>query len=48
MGDAGFSEQAELLTVINPARLLAGEPPLRVPPIQTRHESRSVWERLFG
>lgn len=48
MGDAGFSEQAELLTMTNPARLLAGEPPLRVPPIQLRNESRSLWERLFG
>ena len=48
MGDAGFGEQAELLTMTNPARLLAGEPPLRVPPIQTKSESRSLWERLFG
>jgi protein-tyrosine phosphatase len=48
MADAGFSEQAELLTTINPGRLLAGEPPLRVPPIQTISESRSLWERLFG
>jgi protein-tyrosine phosphatase len=48
MADAGFSEQAELLTMINPARLLAGEPPLRVPPIQPANESRSLWERLFG
>jgi protein-tyrosine phosphatase len=48
MGDAGFSEQAELLTITNPARLLAGELPLRVPPIQMKTESRSLWERLFG
>ena len=48
MEDAGFSEQAELLTVTNPARLLAGEPPLRVPPIQAPTESRSLWERIFG
>jgi protein-tyrosine phosphatase len=48
MADAGFSEQAELLTVTNPGRLLAGEPPLAVPPIQPRQESRSLWERLFG
>ncbi len=48
MADAGFSEQAELLTMTNPARLLAGEPPLRVPPIQPKNESRSLWERLFG
>jgi len=48
MVDAGFSEQADLLTVTNPARLLAGEPPLRVPPIQAPNEPRSLWERLFG
>ncbi len=48
MTDAGFSEQAELLTVTNPARLLAGEPPLAVPPVEARQESRSLWERLFG
>jgi protein-tyrosine phosphatase len=48
MADAGFSEQAELLTVTNPGRLLAGDPPLRVPPIQAKTESRSLWERLFG
>lgn len=48
MADAGFSEQAELLTMTNPARLLAGEPPLRVPPIQMKTESRSLWERVFG
>jgi tyrosine-protein phosphatase YwqE len=48
MSDAGFSEQAELLTVTNPGRLLMGEPPLRVPPIQMKSESRSLWERLFG
>jgi protein-tyrosine phosphatase len=46
--DAGFSEQAELLTVTNPGRLLTGEPPLRVPPITAKTESRSLWERLFG
>ena len=48
LADAGFSEQAELLTVTNPARLLAGESPLRVPPIQAKPASRSLWERLFG
>jgi tyrosine-protein phosphatase YwqE len=48
MADAGFSEQAELLTITNPARLLLGEEPLRVPPIQPKNESRSLWERLFG
>jgi len=48
MAEAGFSEQAELLTAINPGRLLAGEPPLAVPPIEPRQESKSLWERLFG
>ncbi|MFI5245200.1 MAG: tyrosine-protein phosphatase [Gemmatimonadales bacterium] len=48
LGDAGFSEQAELLATINPGRLLAGEPPLRVPPIKAKKESRSLWKRLFG
>jgi protein-tyrosine phosphatase len=48
MADAGFSEQAELLTSTNPARILAGEPPLPVPPIEPRQEARSLWERLFG
>jgi tyrosine-protein phosphatase YwqE len=48
MADAGFSEQAELMTIVNPARLLAGEQPLRVPPIEMKTESRSLWERLFG
>jgi protein-tyrosine phosphatase len=48
MGEAGFSEQAELLTVTNPGRLLAGEPPLRVPPVEAKRESRSLWARIFG
>jgi protein-tyrosine phosphatase len=48
MVEAGFSEQAELLTTVNPRRLLAGEPPLRVPPMQPKAESRSLWERIFG
>ncbi|MGH7655763.1 MAG: CpsB/CapC family capsule biosynthesis tyrosine phosphatase, partial [Gemmatimonadaceae bacterium] len=48
MVEAGFSEQAELLTSINPARILSGELPLRVPPIAPKKESRSLWERLFG
>jgi tyrosine-protein phosphatase YwqE len=48
MIDAGYSEQAELLASVNPARLLDGEPPLRVPPIQMKTETRSLWERLFG
>jgi len=48
MADAGFSEQAELLTATNPGRILTGEPPLPVPRIEPRQESRSLWERLFG
>lgn len=46
--DAGFTEQAELLTVTNAARLLAGELPLPVPPISAPREQRSLWARLFG
>ena len=46
--DAGFGEQAELLTMTNPGRLLAGEIPLRVPPMPARKDSRSLWARLFG
>jgi tyrosine-protein phosphatase YwqE len=48
LGEAGFSEQAELLTAVNPARLLDGDPPLRVPPCQAKTGSRSLWDRLFG
>ena len=48
MIDAGFSEQAELLTVTNPGKLLAGELPLPVPPIQARTDERSLWQRIFG
>ncbi|MFI5310732.1 MAG: CpsB/CapC family capsule biosynthesis tyrosine phosphatase [Gemmatimonadales bacterium] len=46
--DAGFTEQAELLTVRNAARLLAGEAPLPVPSMQAPRQQRSLWERLFG
>ena len=52
--EGGFSAQAELLTVTNPARLLAGEMPLPVPPLgpgddaaQT-HQARPWWVRLLG
>ncbi len=47
----GAGEQAELLTVVNPARLLAGEDPLPVPPVRAGGESkqaRPLWARLFG
>jgi len=46
--EAGFAEQAELLSAVNPSRLLAGEPPLRVPPVAVKPASRSLWERLLG
>lgn len=45
--DAGFAEQAELLTATNAARLLAGESPLPVPPVAAPKARRSIWERLF-
>ncbi len=48
LAEAGFAEQAELLTMTNPARLLAGEPPLSVPPIHVPNQERSLWERVFG
>lgn len=41
----GGDAQVRLLMVDNPARLLAGEAPLPVPPLV---ESRSLWARLFG
>jgi protein-tyrosine phosphatase len=40
---AGGSEQAELLTRANPARLLDGEPPVPVAPLALRD---SVWDRI--
>jgi protein-tyrosine phosphatase len=52
--DSGFAAQAELLAVTNPARLLAGEMPLPVPPLgpsddpaQTQ-QARPWWVRLLG
>ena len=39
----GASEAAELLTAENPARVLRGEPPVRVPPVALR---LGVWARL--
>lgn len=48
----GASEQAELLTVVNPGRLLAGEEPLPVPPVAfgaaEAEQARPFWTRLFG
>ncbi|HYH82459.1 MAG TPA: CpsB/CapC family capsule biosynthesis tyrosine phosphatase [Longimicrobium sp.] len=42
---AGASEQAELLFRHNPARLLAGEAPLPVPPVFRR---TPLWRRVLG
>ncbi len=41
--DMGGEEQAELLTLRNPGRILNNEPPLDVPPLQPR---RAWWRRL--
>jgi protein-tyrosine phosphatase len=46
--DAGFEEQAELLTITNPGRLLAGDTPLGVPAIDLPKDDRSFWERVMG
>ena len=48
LAEAGFAEQAELLTITNPGRLLAGELPLPVPPIPQPRQERTLWARLFG
>jgi protein-tyrosine phosphatase len=45
IADVGGSEQAELLTVENPTRMLAGEPPLPVPPLRVK---RRWWSGIFG
>jgi protein-tyrosine phosphatase len=39
-------EQADMLLRVNPARLLAGQRPLPVPPL--RPGRRSVWQRVTG
>jgi protein-tyrosine phosphatase len=50
----GFAAQAELLAVTNPARLLAGEMPLPVPPLGQSDDpaetqpARPWWVRLLG
>ncbi len=52
--DGGFAVQAELLAVTNPARLLAGEMPLPVPPLGSgddpaeTQQARPWWVRLLG
>lgn len=48
LAEAGFAEQAELLTMTNPSRLLAGERPRPVPGMQAPKKERSLWERMFG
>lgn len=51
LADAGFTTQAELLTMTNPARLLAGERPLAVPPLVHAPgdgKRKTLWQRLFG
>ena len=51
LADAGFAAQAALLTSTNPARLVAGERPLAVPPLAgTRGDDsrKPLWKRLFG
>jgi protein-tyrosine phosphatase len=45
LAQAGASEQAELLFQHNPARLLASEAPLPVPPV---HRRAPLWRRIFG
>jgi protein-tyrosine phosphatase len=52
--EGGFAVQAELLAVTNPARLLAGEMPLPVPPLASAddaaqtQQARPWWVRLLG
>ncbi|MHB1095782.1 MAG: tyrosine-protein phosphatase [Gemmatimonadaceae bacterium] len=44
----GAAEQAELLFCENPARLVRGESPLRLPPVESpRPPARSFWARLL-
>lgn len=46
--DAGFAQQAELLAVTNPGRLLSGELPLSVPALELPKDERSLWDRMTG
>ncbi len=41
--ELGGAEHARLLTEVNPARILAGEPPIPVAPLRVR---RSLWSRI--
>lgn len=43
LAELGAAEQADLLTIVNPRRLLDGEPPLQLEPIRVR---RSMLNRL--
>jgi protein-tyrosine phosphatase len=45
LADRGAEEQAVLLTETNPERLLAGQAPLPVPPVQP---APTLWRRLLG
>lgn len=45
LAERGAEEQAVLLTETNPERLLAGQAPLPVPPVQA---ARPLWRRLLG
>jgi protein-tyrosine phosphatase len=46
--EIGAEEQARLLTDTNPARLLANEPPLAVPPLEPRRGMLTRLRALFG
>lgn len=48
LAEGGFAEQAQLLAVVNPARMLAGDTPLAVPAIEMPKGERSFWERVLG
>ena len=48
LDESGFAEVAELLTVTNPGRLLAGHTPVSVPPIELPNDDKTLWERVMG
>lgn len=49
LAESGCGEQADLLLVGNPARLLRGEPPVAVPAVAARAASAAPWwKRLLG
>jgi protein-tyrosine phosphatase len=48
LSGAGFAEQARLLSVTNPERLLKGDTPLSVPPLEMAKDDRTLWERVMG